>query len=49
MKYEAPELHAVTSAIDVIQSCTIETNKTVTTHCDSQSLEGHVGYADWED
>ena len=47
MRYESPELTALTSAINAIQSSSIETNKSGS-GLDSQSLEGHVAYADWE-
>jgi len=49
MKYEAPELNKLTSAISAVKSCTIEINKSNIHLCDSQDKEGHVGYADWED
>jgi hypothetical protein len=48
MKYEKPEVTASTSAIDGIQSSSIEISKTPLSTTDTQSKESHPAYADWE-
>lgn len=50
MKYETPELTALTSAITAVQSSSDNTPKNVTTTQDS-SIKEHVSpaYVDWED
>ena len=47
MKYETPELKALTPAINAIQSIS-DLNKRNSGQ-DSVDQEGHPAYADWED
>ncbi len=52
MKYETPELTALTPAINAIQSCSA-TSKAITTTCtETNHPVGHneavAAYADWE-